>query len=191
MPDAAPAAQPAVHTIAGDVAKRPDPAVPVAPCSTPTVAAPAPSRAALPARGTLLGFDFGLARIGIATGELETGQASALATVHDESNDARFKAIAALIAEWRPVALVVGLPTHLDGREHALTARCRRFANQLHGRFALPVFTADERLSSVAAEAGLAEAGRADWRERKAALDAAAARIILQTFLDTRRHERP
>ena len=62
-------------------------------------------QAALPARGTLLGFDFGLARIGVATGELETGQASALITLHDESNDARFKAIAGLIAEWRPVAI--------------------------------------------------------------------------------------
>ena len=191
MPDAAPAAQPAVHTIAGDVAKRPDPAVPVAPCSTPTVAAPAPSRAALPARGTLLGFDFGLARIGVASGELETGLASALTTLHAEANDERFAAIARLIAEWRPIALVVGIPTHLDGREHALTARCRRFANQLHGRHALPVFSVDERLSSVAAEAELAEAGRKGWRERKAVLDAAAARILLQTFLDTRRHERP
>ena len=115
---------------------------------------------------------------------------SALATVHDESNDARFKAIAALIAEWRPVGLVVGLPTHLNGTEHELTARCRRFANQLHGRFGLPVFTADERLSSVAAEAALTAAGRTHWRERKAVLDAEAARLILQTFLDTRRHER-
>ena len=115
---------------------------------------------------------------------------SALATVHDESNDARFKAIAALIAEWRPVGLVVGLPTHLDGTEHELSARCRRFANQLHGRFGLPVFTADERLSSVAAEAALTAAGRTHWRERKAVLDAEAARLILQTFLDTRRHER-
>jgi len=108
-------------------------------------------QAALPARGTLLGFDFGLARIGVATGELETGQASALVTLHDESNDARFKAISKLIAEWRPVALVVGIPTHLDGSEHELTTRCRRFANQLHGRFGLPVFATDERLSSVAA----------------------------------------
>ena len=65
------------------------------------------------------------------------------------------------------------------------------FSNQLHGRHALPVFTVDERLSSVAAEAELAEAGRKGWRERKAVLDAAAARILLQTFLDTRRHERP
>lgn len=174
MPDAAPAAQ----TPAGSTATRSDPAT-------------SPPPAALPARGTVLGFDFGLARIGVATGELETGQASALATVHDESNDARFKAIAALIAEWRPVALVVGLPTHLDGTEHELTARCRRFANQLHGRFGVPVFTADERLSSVAADADLAAAGRTGWRERKAVLDAAAARIILQTFLDTPRHARP
>lgn len=139
----------------------------------------------LPARGTVLGFDFGLARIGVATGELETRQASPLTTLHDESSDARFKAIAGLIAEWRPVALVVGLPVHLDGTGHELTARCRRFANQLHGRFGLPVFTADERLSSVAAEGELAEAGRTHWRARKPVLDAAAARIILQTFLDT------
>jgi len=149
------------------------------------------ARPLLPARGTLLGFDFGLARIGVASGELETGQASALVTLHAESNDERFAAIARLIAEWHPVALVVGIPTHLDGGEHELTARCRRFANQLHGRFGLPVFTADERLSSVAADAGLASAGLKDWRERKAMVDAEAARIILQTFLDTPRHERP
>lgn len=151
---------------------------------------PRPAPDTLPARGTVLGFDFGLARIGVASGELETGLASALTTVHAEANDARFAAIARLIAEWRPVALVVGIPTHLDGREHELTARCRRFANQLHGRFGLPVLAADERLSSVAADAELAAAGRTDWRERKAVLDAEAARIILQTFLDTRCHER-
>lgn len=154
-------------------------------------AAAAPAAPLLPARGTLLGFDFGLARIGVATGELEAGRADALATLHEESNDARFAAIAALIAEWRPVALVVGLPTHLDGTGHALTARCRRFANQLHGRFGLPVFTADERLSSVAADAELAAAGQASWHARKKVVDAAAARIILQTFLDTRCHEKP
>src|SRR5690606_15403250 len=132
----------------------------------------------------LLGFDFGLARIGIATGELETGRANALTTLHDEANAARFAAIGRLVAEWRPVALVVGVPAQADGGAHALAARCRRFANQLHGRFALPVFTVDERLSSAAAEAELAEAGLHDWRERKAVLDAAAARLILQTFLD-------
>ncbi len=142
----------------------------------------------LPARGTLLGFDFGLARIGVATGELETGRASALVTVHEESNDARFAAIGRLIGEWRPLALVVGVPTDLDGHEHALTTRCRRFANQLHGRFDLPVFPMDERLSSVTAETELADAGLKGWRERRAVLDAAAARLILQHFLDSVQH---
>ena len=139
---------------------------------------------------SFLAFDFGLKRVGVAAGNSLTRQATPLRTIAAEG-DARFAAIARLIAEWRPIALVVGIPTHLDGREHALTARCRRFANQLHGRHALPVFSVDERLSSVAAEAELAEAGRKGWRERKAVLDAAAARILLQTFLDTRRHERP
>ncbi|THF63848.1 Holliday junction resolvase RuvX [Pseudothauera nasutitermitis] len=144
--------------------------------------------APLPARGTLLGFDFGLARIGVAVGELETGQASALATIAGEANQARFAAIEKLLAEWRPVALVVGIPTHLDGNAHELTARCRRFANQLHGRYGLPVAEVDERLSSAEAEHALRDAGVQRWRDRKAAVDAAAARILLQNFLDARRH---
>ena len=168
MPDAAPAAQ----TPAGSTATQPHPVA-------------ASTVAALPARGTLLGFDFGLARIGVATGELETGQASALTTLHDESNDARFKAIAALIAEWRPVALVVGLPTHLDGTEHELTARCRRFANQLHGRFGLPVFYEDERLTSFSAEQQFVASRESGGRRRKDAAmkDAIAAKIILESWL--------
>ena len=143
-----------------------------------------------PRVGTVLAFDFGLARIGVAVGETETGNAHPLTAIAEEVNAVRFAAIEELLAEWKPASLVVGLPTHLDGSEHAMTARCRRFANQLHGRFGLPVFTADERLSSVAAEAALTAAGRTHWRERKAVLDAEAARLILQTFLDTRRHER-
>ncbi|MDR3212733.1 MAG: Holliday junction resolvase RuvX [Azoarcus sp.] len=143
----------------------------------------------LPARGCLLGFDFGLARIGIATGELETGLANALATVADETNTARFAAISRLIGEWRPVALIVGLPHPLDGAgEHTLAPHCRRFANQLHGRFGLPVIFADERLSSVEAERDLLAAGVRRWQARKKKLDAAAARLILQHFLDSHRH---
>jgi len=142
----------------------------------------------LPARGTLLAFDFGLARIGVATGELETGRANALTTISEESNAARFAAIETLLREWRPVALVVGIPCHLDGTTHELTARCRRFANQLHGRFALPVLESDERLSSAAAEAALVESGVRDWRARRNVIDAVAAQLILQHFLDTHRH---
>jgi putative Holliday junction resolvase len=151
----------------------------------PASAAPA---AALPARGTLLGFDFGLARVGVAVGELETAQANALETLAGEAAAPRFAAIERLLAQWQPVALVVGIPTHLDGTEHELTARCRRFANQLRGRYGLPVFECDERLSSAAADAALADAGQRDWRSRKVVLDAVAAQLILQQFLDTPRH---
>ncbi|MCK0511813.1 Holliday junction resolvase RuvX [Aromatoleum buckelii] len=153
--------------------------------------APGPAPAALPARGTLLGFDFGLARIGVAVGELETRRASALLTLHGEASAPRFAAIAKLLDEWKPVGLVVGMPAHLDGTPHEMTARCRRFANQLHGRFGLPVLECDERLSSAAADAALAEAGTHDWRARKEVLDAVAAQIILQHFLDTHGHAKP
>lgn len=149
---------------------------------------PRPAPDTLPARGTVLGFDFGLARIGVASGELETGLASALTTVHAEANDARFAAIARLIAEWRPVALVVGIPTHLDGREHELTARCRRFANQLHGRYGLQVTLVDERLTSAEAEERLSEAGHQGWRKQKQRLDSTAAQIILLQYFESARH---
>lgn len=144
-----------------------------------------------PARGTLLGFDFGLARIGVASGELETRQASPLTTLAETTNKGRFEAIAALIAEWQPVGLVVGVPRHLEGDAHELTARCQRFANQLHGRFALPVGHADERLSSAEAELRLTEGGRHRWQDRKALIDAVAAQIILQSFLDSLSHAQP
>ena len=145
----------------------------------------------LPARGTVLGFDFGLARIGVAVGELETRRASALTTISEEAREQRFGAIGKLVAEWQPVAMVVGIPCHLDGSEHDMTARCRRFANQLHGRFALPVHHVDERLSSVAADAALSEAGNTRWQSRKAQLDAVAAQIILQDFLNGPAHATP
>ncbi|MCB1906146.1 MAG: Holliday junction resolvase RuvX [Rhodocyclaceae bacterium] len=140
-----------------------------------------------PRRGSILAFDFGLARIGVAVGELESGTAHAVATIAEEGGNARFARIAALLAEWRPVGLVVGLPTRPDGSEHDLSRRCRRFANQLHGRFGLPVQLVDERFSSCAAEGELAASGHRG-RSAKPRLDAAAARIILQQFLDARAH---
>lgn len=146
-------------------------------------------RTALPVRGTLLGFDFGLARIGVAVGELETGSASPLLTIKDEISARRFATIATLIEEWRPVALVVGMPFHLDGTAHEMSRRCQRFANQLHGRFGLPTMLSDERLTSVAAEDTLKQTGHASWRARKTRLDAVAAQLILQQFLDSLHHE--
>lgn len=132
---------------------------------------------------TLLGFDFGTARIGVATGETETRLAQPLTTIHGEAKDQRFGEIARLIAEWQPACLVVGLPCALDGTATEMTARCQRFANQLRGRFGLPVQLVDERLSSAEAEEMLREVSR-DWRARKQVLDAVAAQRILQAFLD-------
>ena len=143
---------------------------------------PAPARPALPP-GTLLGFDFGEKRIGVATGETLLRQAHPLTVIASEQVDARFAAIAKLIAEWRPVGLVVGRPVHMDGTPHALTARCERFANQLHGRFRLPVDLAEERLTSADAESRLHEAGHTS-RSARRHLDAVAAQLILQGYLD-------
>ena len=134
-------------------------------------------------KGTLLAFDFGTRRIGVAVGDRETRLAHPLATIAEEANAPRFARIGALISEWCPAALVVGLPLSPDGAEHDMTQRCRRFANQLHGRFGLPVALVDERYSSVAAEARLGEAG-VYGRARKAALDSVAAQEILQDYLD-------
>lgn len=145
---------------------------------------PHPSSPSLPAQGgTVLAFDFGLKRIGVAVGETLLGRANALTTLEAETNEARFAAIARLIEEWQPALLVVGIPFSLDGAEHEMTARCRRFANQLHGRFGLPVALADERLTSAAAEAELREAGL-DWKSRKGRVDALAAQHILQDYFD-------
>lgn len=135
------------------------------------------------AQGTILAFDFGIKRIGVAVGESMLKQAHALTTIQGEANAERFAAIGKLIEEWQPARLIVGLPLSLDGEAHEMTARCRRFANQLHGRFGLPVEFADERLSSAEAEERLREAGRSA-REAKPQLDAVAAQIILEGYFD-------
>ena len=133
---------------------------------------------------TVLGFDFGTARIGVAVGETEVGMAQPIEVIEGEANEPRFAAISKLIDEWRPQTLVVGLPMHLDGTEHEMSARARRFANQLKGRYRLPVLLVDERLTSVEAESMLAQAGHG-WKARKRHLDAVAAQRILQTWFET------
>lgn len=132
---------------------------------------------------TVLAFDFGEKRIGVAVGDTAVGIAHPLQTIAAEGNDARFAAIAALIREWRPSRLVVGLPAHLDGAEHELSRLARKFANRLHGRFNLPVTLIDERLSSAAASQSLKEIGLAG-RRQKPVLDQVAAQHILQQYLD-------
>lgn len=145
---------------------------------------PTPTQQAI---GTILAFDFGEKRIGVAVGNTLVGIAHPLQTISSEANDARFAAIAALIAEWQPAQLVVGLPTYLDGGEHALTQLCRKFARRLEGRFRLPVALVDERLSSAEASQSLREAG-IRGRQQKAMLDQVAAQTILQQFLDGLAH---
>ena len=132
---------------------------------------------------TLLAFDFGERRIGVAVGNTVIGIAHPLQTIDTESNDERFIAIGTLIAEWQPAQLVVGLPSHMDGTEHELSRLCRKFANRLHGRFNLPVALVDERLSSAEASQSLKEAG-IGGRKQKPLLDQVAAQLILQSYLD-------
>ncbi len=120
---------------------------------------------------SFLAFDFGTRRVGVASGNSLTRSAQPLRTIA-ATGDARFDAIAELIAEWRPDALVVGVPFHPDGAAHENTGRARRFARQLAGRFALPVTEVDERYSTTEAAAS----GARD-------LDAASAAIILDQFL--------
>jgi len=139
-----------------------------------------------PRAGTILAFDFGTRRIGVAVGEATTGLAHPLATIEAERSDQRFAAIAALIDEWRPKLMLVGLPTHADSTEHELTARARRFARQLEGRFGVAVELADERFTTLAATEALSAAG-VTAREQRSVRDRVAAQLILQAYLDQRR----
>ncbi len=133
--------------------------------------------------GTLLGFDFGLKRVGIAVGTLELGLAHPLETISSEITNVRFARIAELISQWQPVALIVGMPQYDDGVPHEFAPTCLRFANRLHGRFGLPVFWVDERYSSVAASSALNEQG-VRGRKQKIILDQVAAQQILQQYFD-------
>ena len=131
-----------------------------------------------PVLQTLLGFDFGRQRIGVATGQTITGTATALVTLESRNGRPDWDGISDLIGSWQPDALVVGLPLHADGSDSDITTAARRFMRQLEGRYHLPVCGMDERLSSHTAT------GSGNARRR--GMDAAAARIILQDWLDTR-----
>ncbi len=131
---------------------------------------------------TVLAFDFGTRRIGVAIGNTLTRSARPLTTIAQHEGEARLAAIAALIDEWRPDRLVVGIPVHADGTPHRTTALARRFAQTLSQRFGLPVAAADERHTTQAAQSVLSAAG-GDRRGREAR-DEIAAQIILQGWLD-------
>ncbi|MDB5775921.1 MAG: Holliday junction resolvase [Herbaspirillum sp.] len=127
---------------------------------------------------TVMGFDFGLKRIGVAVGNSMLRQAQPLTIIDAATNEAKFAAIGALIGQWAPARCIVGLPVHPDGAEHEMTARCRRFANQLHGRYGVEAILVDERFSSAV----LAQ-------QRGERIDAEAAAVILQQYFDEVRDE--
>ena len=126
---------------------------------------------------TLLGFDFGEKRTGVAVGQSLTATATALTTLTSRNNKPDWSGIETLIKEWQPNALVVGIPVHMDGKEQPMTDAARKFSRQLAGRFNLPVHEAEERLSSAEAEQTLGN------NAAKEEIDREAARIILQSWL--------
>jgi len=133
---------------------------------------------------TILAFDFGLRRIGVAVGQDVTGSASPLGVVANQDSGVDHDAIAALIREWNPTQLVVGLPAHADGSPSDLEAPVRAFIAELE-RYGLPVDTVDERYTSVEAERVLKDARAAGSRGRisKAEIDSAAAVFIAERYL--------
>ena len=135
--------------------------------------------------GTVLAFDFGERRIGVAVGELSLGMAHPLETIRAGSDAERIAAIGRLLSEWKPVLLVVGLPLRLDGTEHEQSARCRNFAKRLQARFGIETRLVDERLTSHSASLALAEAG-IRGRRQKDMLDQVAAQHILDAFFASR-----
>ena len=139
-----------------------------------------------PAPETVLAFDFGTRRTGVAVANTLTRVAQPLTTIAAAGEEARLAAVAALVAQWQPQRLVVGIPVHADGAAHATTARARRFARELERRFGLPVEAADERYTTQAAQSALEAAGRGG-RDARAVRDRVAAQLILQGWLDERR----
>jgi len=127
---------------------------------------------------TLLGFDYGHKRIGVAVGQQLTRSATALTTVRARDGKPDWPAIGRLIEEWKPEALVVGIPYHMDGTEQDMTQAARRFCRQLEGRYRLPVYQADERLTSYIVKSSLPGNGNA-----RQDIDPLAARLILQDWL--------
>jgi putative Holliday junction resolvase len=141
------------------------------------------------ADGTLLAFDFGEKRIGVAVGETQTRLAHPIGAIAAESNAARFAAIGKLVAVWKPAGFVVGRPAYADGAVHPIALLAEKFGRRLASRFNLPVAYTDETLSSVAAEERVRESGR--MSKGQGEIDAHAAAVILEGYFEElKAHER-
>jgi putative Holliday junction resolvase len=133
---------------------------------------------------TLLAFDYGLRKIGVATGQEVTGTASPLTVLTNPAGKPDWQAITRLIDRWQPQALVVGVPLNMDGSEQHMTHAARRFGRQLQERYNLPVFEIDERLSTIEAEDRIRAAGKSSAKRHD---DAVAAQVILETWFSQQR----
>ncbi|HEY2816756.1 MAG TPA: Holliday junction resolvase RuvX [Casimicrobiaceae bacterium] len=133
---------------------------------------------------TVLAFDFGTRRIGVAVGNTLTRLAQPLLTIAAHSDATVMTAIAALVEQWQPRELIVGLPLHADGTPHTMTANADRFALALGDRFGLPVVRVDERWTTETAQDQLNRERRG--REGRAHRDEIAAQLILQAYFDER-----
>ncbi len=128
--------------------------------------------------GTVLGFDYGTKKIGIAVGQSVTGTANPLTTLRYVKERPDWRGIEKIIQQWQPSDLVVGLPIDTDESETEISNKARRFSRQLEGRFRLPVHLADERYTSACARS---MAGKVKKIEE---FDALAAKLILETWLN-------
>lgn len=143
-----------------------------------STAPPAITGAVTSEAATVLAFDYGEKRIGVAVGQTLTATAHALATVETRHAEPDWSAIAKLVGQWQPDALLVGLPLNMDGTAQPMTRKARRFRNQLAHRFGLPVFVADERLSTREAWERMLAAHKS-----KVGVDAFAAEVVLEGWL--------
>lgn len=135
----------------------------------------------MPAAHYLLAFDYGLKWIGCAVGQSLTGSASPLSALRAKDGTPRWEEIEALLNEWQPQQVLIGLPLNMDGSESEMCARARKFGNRIHGRFGVTVSFADERLSSFEAKGELLEQGGGDFKER--GVDSLSAVLILESWL--------
>jgi putative Holliday junction resolvase len=131
----------------------------------------------------LLGFDYGTKQIGVAVGQAITGQARELCVLKAQNGVPDWQKVEALIKEWQPDAIVVGLPLNMDGTKSEMSERAEKFARRLNGRFNLPVHTHDERLTTFEAKGQrLAQGQRGGYRERP--VDSLAAALLLEGWLE-------
>lgn len=133
-------------------------------------------------QGVALGFDYGTRKIGVAVGQLLTRSASPLSVLYRVKDEMDWTSIATLIKQWRPFALVVGIPLHMDGKTQWITTEATAFALALKDHFTIPVYVADERLTSAEARSQVFASGGYKAL-KKAAIDSLAAKLILEQWL--------